>query len=907
MPNNFNLKPILILSVLFIITSAIAGVYDDNSWAVPGETIEAGEINIKVIHDVAPLRLNNYDGIVMTGIAALDAVADAFGVYQIRKTFQMKSPPDDPTVPDLSRYYSVSFPKEYGPFAMVEAYENCPEVIFAEFVSINYKCFIPNDPRFRNQWHLSHCDLPDAWDVSHGSEEIIIGIVDSGLDMDAHDDGWLDIHEDFAENLWQNLGEDLNNDGVITWEDDTNGEDDDDNGFADDFHGWDFTGNDNWPDDDWGADGGHGTHVAGIASAVTNNEVGISGAAFSCKLMISAHWSTDSAGGGVRRGYEGVEYCAANGANIINLSWGHYGPPYRSQSEVIAWAQSQGAIIFAGVGNDDTNDQSRNNNHFYPAAYDDVIGVGACDDRDRKCDFSNYGDYTDLVTPGEFILSARPRNDYVSWQGTSMSSPFAAGIGALMLSVEPDLNDWQLLEWMQRTAVDISDVGNNANYPGIVYRVDAGRLLHSTHPNFQITDWHIIEVVGDQDGRIERSERISIVMTLANEEDYANAHNVTINLESDDPYVSIISEEAAIGDLDNGHSYELWDDEYPTFHVHGNSPIHYSTFVLTITSDEGYPQNFEYPFTIRQPLYLLVDDDDGEDFETFYDADLMERPIVHDTWDIAEEGAPSQELLNSYNFVVWETGNDEHPLTQAEQELITSYLNDDGYLMLSGQYIGDDIGDTEFHQNYLKARHVSDHTGGRRLTGNADNPVSNGVDILLVGGGAAGNGTVSPSSMEPVNGAEAFLYYYNTDEIGGIYYAGDYHLVYLGFALEAVSGGGDTTPRSELLERILDHFYELGVSKDTPVTSPNTFTMKSPYPNPFNSRTGIQVNVPNKTHFTLEVMDVTGRSIEFLYDGAETAGQYTYYWNAESAPAGVYIINLQWDGGVMTRKVVLVK
>jgi len=193
------IKRVTLIILLFALTANThASVFDDKERAIPGETVEAGQIYIQIIHEIAPLRIEEFDGIIMTGIPALDAVADVFGVYKIEKTFMMKTSPQDPSIPDLSRYYTVYFPEEYGSFTLIEAYETCVEIPYADFVTIGKYCYVPNDPRYRNQWHLPHCNLPEAWDFTHGSEEIIIGIVDSGLDLMADGFEFGLIHEEFA-------------------------------------------------------------------------------------------------------------------------------------------------------------------------------------------------------------------------------------------------------------------------------------------------------------------------------------------------------------------------------------------------------------------------------------------------------------------------------------------------------------------------------------------------------------------------------------------------------------------------------------------------------------------------------------------------------------------------------------
>ncbi len=894
------------LLILALLTAAPAlAEFEDYSWVKPGYNVEPGRIYIKVVPEAAPLQTTSFGGIAMTGIPTLDAVADAFGVHMIEKAFMMEKSPDDPETPDLSLYYLVSFPEGFGPIAMIEAYNSIDVVEFAEFSPIHQKLYDPNDPRIDQQWHLKHCGFQAAWNVSHGSEDIVIGIIDGGIDMDA--DGFGAVHEDLLDNLWVNPGEDLNGDGVIDW-DEWNERDDDQNGKPDDFYGWDFTRNDNWPDDDWGEDNGHGTHVAGIVSAVTDNETGIASAAFSCKLMITAHYNRFDPEGGLYNALQGIEYCARNGADVMNFSWGSLHSPYQAEEDVIEYALSQGAILFAGVGNDDVEDRRQNQSHFYPAAYDGVIGVGATsDERDRKASFSNYGDYTDLVAPGETILSTFPRNEYRFLQGTSMSSPLAAGLGALMLSVLPDLSGDELLEWMQRTAVDISDL--NEDYPGITYRINADFLLNSTHPDFQLLEWSIRELEGDLDGYFEREELMAIDMHIGNSEGYTDAHATTILLETDDPCIRIERGEVQLGDLDNGEELELEEDQVPTFRVTSNSPIQYTTLTLTIDSEADFPFTFELPLTIGHPLYLLVDDDGGSGYESYYQEDLLQRPIVHHTWTVTDDGLPTREELNGFSFLIWMTGNAESSLSPDEQTLIRSYLENGGCLLLSSQFAGDDIGETDFHREVLHAGHLEDDVNDPELNGSADNPVSCDVTLLLLGGNGAGNGRVSPSSMEPLSGAEVLFTYNNTDDaVAGIYYHGDdYTLVYLGFALEAASGMNNTTPRHEFVERVLDHFYELGMGETPLDRAPSRFDLSAPWPNPFNASATVRIDVPVSGLYSLDVFDLNGRRVTNLHRGFDIPGSRSFTWNGDEAPAGVYLFRLSWPAGTMTRKVVLLK
>lgn len=897
------------LAILFYIFIAtpyhlLAGSIDDDySWGTPAKNVEEGQISIQIDRTFAHLSLFSYDDKAYTGIAELDELTDIFGVYRIEKTYRMEYPPENPEMTDLSRYYTIYFDPSFHPGELIQAYGKCEEVVIAEFVSLNYSMYIPNDTRYKEQWHLKHCGFEEAWNVSHGSEDVVIGIVDSGIDMDT--DGFLSIHEDLERNLWINSGEDIDNDGEITI-DDWNGEDDDQNGYADDFYGWNFTANSNWPHDVWGEEGGHGTHVAGIASAVTDNETGVAGAAFSCKLMITAHYSEDAPDRHVSP-YRGIEYCADNRADIINLSWGSLGRGTQSEGDAVRYAQELGCIIFAATGNDDYEDITENEQHIYPCAWPGVIGVGATDEIDRKADYSNYGDFTDLVAPGDDILSTFPSNSYTVEQGTSMACPLAVGLGALMLSVIPDLSSEELLSWMQRTSTDIS--AHNDRYPGIVHLINADLLLNSTHPGFELFEWSFIDIAGDGDDYLERGESFSINTLLQNNDGFQDAHNVMLTLSSNDPFINVTNGEISLGDLSSGESIQLQGDLSPAFRIRSNAPRVHTSLNITVTSDEGWVENIPIPVSIRQPLYLLVDDDGGDSLETYYMSDLSRRPYIYRYWDNDADGLLTEDHLNSYDFVIWFTGNSEHPLEQDEQGLLQAYLSQGGCLLLSGQFIGDDIGESEFHTSILHAGHLQNDTDSNRLFGNAENPITDGMSIYLAGAGGAGNGTISPSSMAALDGAVPIFSYDEATDAGGIFYSGDdCNLIYLGFALEAVSGVANTTERWEIIESVLDYFFELDVDPEetTPVI-PSRFEILSVYPNPFNSELSFTVKVQPGKEFSLKILDLHGRALETIFSGSGNAGNNLYTWNGINFPGGIYFVRLDYGAGTAIRKAVLIK
>jgi hypothetical protein len=902
-----------LLILLLTTCAAEAYIRSELDYVKPGINIEPDQILILVTPSIAPLKVTYYDSTPLTGVRAIDELCDMFGVTRIKKTFYMPAPDKNPKIPDISRYYTIYFPEEVGVEMVGMAFEDCPLIEEAEFVHITQQYFIPDDPRYRTQWHLDKCGFPGAWDVSHGSKDISVGIVDGGMDMPFDEFGEPQIHEDIAANLWVNPGEDIDNSGTITL-DDWDGRDNDGNGFADDFHGWDITGNSNWPHDPHSEEGGgsHGTHVAGIASAVTDNGVGISSAGFGCSLIIAAcyHPRYDSL---VQNGYAGIEYCGIAGADIINCSWGGNYRGSNAEQRVVDGARARGSIIFAATGNGDRNgvgidDGPEDQTHHYPAAYNGVIGIAASDNNDRKTGFSNYGTIADLVAPGEAILSTVAHNRYTSYPGTSMASPLAAGLGALILSSMPHLDEDGLLNWMQDHSTNISAL--NDNMRGIRYRINADFALNATHPRYILSEWNLRELNGNDDGRPDPNESSVIEFVLENTEGYSTAMNTMVTLSSDDPMIRVEREVVSVGNIIGGQQVFNGGDNGLRFLVRHASQPHYSKLTLTVTDTSDYVQRIYLDMTIGHPYYLLVDDDEGVAFESFYHNDLMRRPVVHDVWHVDSSGAPNAQKLREYKYVIWETGNSRNALTQADQDNLSAFLNSGGKsLILSGQYLGEDIGGTQFHQNYLHARHGIDNVNIPQLTGMADNPISAGTSLLLIGGSGAGNGRLSPSSMVPINGADTLYTYNGSTHVGGIFFANEtYAVIYLGFALEAAAstGAGGTTIRADFIERAIDRLFQLDAPGDHSVTLPAAFRLSNPYPNPFNAQTSVRVNAPAGKEFSLRVIDLSGRVVATLHRGV-VDGETSFIWIGDAAPAGIYVFRMEWDGGVMTQKAALVK
>ena len=292
---------------------------------------------------------------------------------------------------------------------------------------------VPNDPSFSRLWGLTNTgqsggtagadiDAATAWDTTTGSDDVVIAVIDSGVDY---------THPDLAGNIWTNPGEIAGN-----------GIDDDGNGYVDDIHGYDFYADDADPMDD----DGHGTHVAGTIGAVGNNGIGISGVAWDVSIM--ALRFLGPGGGFTSDAIRAVNYATAMreaGVNVVatNNSWGGGGFS-QGLSDAIAAGYDAGVLFVAAAGNDGTNNDVL---PHYPSndTGSGVISVAATTRTNSLASFSNYGvNSVDLAAPGASIYSTTPGNSYDTYSGTSMAAPHVSGVIALMAAANPAATPAQL-------------------------------------------------------------------------------------------------------------------------------------------------------------------------------------------------------------------------------------------------------------------------------------------------------------------------------------------------------------------------------------------------------------------------------------------------------------------------------
>lgn len=446
--------------LLLLVVVLTCGIFAQAETLTP----QKGVIRVKLQDQVATKVGNTTrvatKGVFTTGVHTLDVAAQKVKATSIRRVFPY-SPKYEAQMAlyGLDRWYEVTFDESVNPMEAkalfgrtagvqvatckvpMQLKEGNGEFTIAKPLSVVERPgTMPfNDPRLPNQWHYNNTgalsgskagadiNLFKAWETCTGSSDVIVAVIDGGVDY---------THEDLAANVYINDAE-LN--GVA-------GQDDDNNGYVDDIYGWNFCTNtkDVYPHS-------HGTHVAGTIAAVNNNGIGVSGiaggngSANSGVKMLSCQVFDSRSGSGDGDFAAAIVYAANNGAAIANCSWGWATSDYYEQDVLDAIdyfigmnrsTNLTGGVMFFATGNDGST------GNFYPACYEPVVAVGSMTNDYTVATYSNYGSWVDIVAPGGLltygeaggVLSTLPNNQYGFNEGTSMATPHVTGIAALVVS-----------------------------------------------------------------------------------------------------------------------------------------------------------------------------------------------------------------------------------------------------------------------------------------------------------------------------------------------------------------------------------------------------------------------------------------------------------------------------------------
>ena len=773
------------------------------------------------------------------------------------------------------------------------------------------------------------------------SPTVPIAIVDSGTDLD---------HPDLQANIWQN---DIELSGVT-------GVDDDGNGFVDDFYGWDFMDGDGYPNPSAGAS--HGTHCSGIASAVTNNGVGIAGVGWSCKIMAVR------TGDGIYiyYGIEGINYAALTGARVISCSWGgSAGSQY--EQDVINDATSRGALVVAAAGNESSSAP------HYPSCYDNVTAVASTNPGDVRSSFSNFGEWVDCCAPGDFIYSTTI-GSYGYMSGTSMSCPHVAGLAGLVVAMHPEWTPDRVEAQILSTCDNIDAL--NPSFTGLLGagRINAYRAVTESNPYLVISDDGFEDEDGD--GVIEPGEWVTFWVEITNLLEPLD--NVQGLVSTSDPYATVTQNQASFGDLGTGASASNQSGPF-AFEVAPDAPgSHQMTFDLELTGDGGYSSTEYIRFTVL-PIYgdhdvgnvvLTVTNFGALGFSDYaisggnfgsgfqYPAGTSSAlyhgsVMVGVSSSMVSDNCYGNSTYDNYDFRNVPGGElFITPGTLADQEGLTIYNDgrssapigvevtqhsyawadppDDDFVMLRyditnttasaltnlyvSVYLDWDIGDYSNNQagwdadsavGWMKDA-TSPYYGLCLLSHDPASyrAVQNSVYVYS-------NAFIDPLKYQFMTEGFVVTQSSTSDDWSMQLSAGPFEIApgateIVGFAMLGGDNLGDLcTNAGQARFRWGDIILDV---ETPPVASrPVQFALNEPYPNPFNPSTAINYQLPAYSFVNLSAYDLSGRKVTELVNGWREAGLHQVTFDGSSLVSGIYFLRLQAGDFNGMRKVILIK
>jgi hypothetical protein len=545
---------LLFAFLLVVLSNATFSIAQDNrGYQLPKGVTEADLIPGTLIFKLKP---EHRQAAKSTGVdlTALNQALSSVGATAIQKVFPAKKSPAQERnalgqkMVDLSLIYEVQYSTSVSPTKAAQALLRTGLVEYAEPKFLPRLLFTPNDPSLSLQYHLTKIQAFTAWDIQQGDTSVVIGITDTGGDLD---------HPDMLANM------------KINYNDPADGIDNDNDGYVDNWRGWDLGENDNNPSVTSASD--HGSHVAGCAAAVTNNNVGVAAPGFNCKYLPV---KISNASGSLTKAYEGITYAADAGCQIINCSWGGPGGGSFGQDVIDYATINMNALVVAAAGNDN------NENTFYPASYRYVLSVASTGNNDTKSSFSNYGPFIDVCAPGSNIYAAQSNNAYQMQSGTSMASPVAAGAAAIVKSQFPSYTALQVGEKLRVTCDNIYGISGNASYLNKLGkgRINMFRALTINSPAVRMLEFATTD---NNDNAFVVGDTLRITSDITNFLDPTT--NLVITMSVTSPWVTILDNSTTVGALGTLATVNNNGDPFQV-KINPNTPLNTKvTFRFTLT------------------------------------------------------------------------------------------------------------------------------------------------------------------------------------------------------------------------------------------------------------------------------------------------------------------------------------
>lgn len=552
--------------------------------------------NYKAHSVVVKLKKTNVN--LRTGQSPWEVIQQQIKVQEVRP---VNKNDDNARVMDsqsgISRIYVVELDEQENTWESVQKLNKMDFVEYAELLPKNELLYIPNDPQANpnsgNQYHLTNINAYNGWNLEKGDTNIVIGIVDTGVDID---------HPDLLPNI------------AFNYADPVNGVDDDSDGYIDNFMGWDIADNDNDPNTDGN---GHGNIVTGVSSAKTDNGTGLAGVGFNTRFLPVK--ILENASGNLVSEYDGVLFAANQGCQVINLSWG--GPWNYTQfgQDIINYVvQDRDAVVVSAAGN--TPDEI----DFYPASYNNVLSVTASDASDNFASWATYSYHVDIMAPGQSIYSANKTGGYGNGgNGTSYATPMVAGAAALVRSKYPDMDARQVMEQIRVHADDVYGTGSNNSYFGQIGkgRLNVWKALSDTlSPSIRISEFNYS---GNYGSYIFPGDTIDIDVSFINY--LSEAKNLEIMMDVADVNASSDAMKITSGSLD---TYQTIDTPDGWKIIVGENLEPYARLLFKTESMADNYSDFEYFQMYTTPWFFDVQNGDlsltiTSDGDLGYDRDSL--------------------------------------------------------------------------------------------------------------------------------------------------------------------------------------------------------------------------------------------------------------------------------------------
>ncbi|MBI4649608.1 MAG: S8 family serine peptidase, partial [Bacteroidia bacterium] len=486
---------------------------------------------------------------------------------------------------DLSLIYEIKYNGDYAVEKVIRYLSCSPVIEYAEPHYLHKPLYVPDDANNASTYHLSNIHAYEAWDISKGSSDIVIGITDTGTELD---------NDDLSGNIAYN-----NNDPFPF-----NGLDDDNDGFIDNYRGWDLGSNDNTPQIDeynplLASNIPHGVWVSGFSSATPDNGICIAGTGYFCKYLPVKISTKDPYSNYtlLTMAYEGIVYAADHGCSIINCSWG--GNSYSMyEQDIINYATFNcNALVVAAAGNDP------NTNLFYPASYNNVLSVTGTDANDIKCN-TNYNYFVDITAPGcsagNFYSTYQENSCAQMFFGSSFASPIVAGCAGIVKSVFPSYSPLQIAEQLIVTADIIDTIQENLPYAGMLGggRVNLYKAItEDWHPSVKFINYYFDD---NNDSILQSGDIIELKGTYINY--LFEAESLNVNLTSQQTsYVQIMNWDNHPGTLATLQTYSNQADPL-TFKIKPATPFN-QTIILKLNFTGYYYQSVQYvQFEVNVPI-----------------------------------------------------------------------------------------------------------------------------------------------------------------------------------------------------------------------------------------------------------------------------------------------------------------